>query len=161
MKDSVTLLYALSMASRTSTSNLELASCNLQPVTCNQFPTCNLQPSGMFNTRDSVNGLDKSAPATALGREDFFALRGQLVIAAAALSCFFDPAPLNPAPFFKPVKERIEGGYVEAQGSIRPRFYELPDLVAVPWPRFDQRQHQQLGAALFQFAIHHPCTHIL
>ena len=103
--------------------------------------------------RDALDGVDEGAPAGALFAQHPTALRGQLVIAAAALPGFLHPAPVDPALAFEPVEKRVERGDVELQHAVGPFGDEPGQVVAVPGLALEERQHEQVGAALLQFAI--------
>src|SRR5215510_3962313 len=98
--------------------------------------------SGMFHLRHTVYRIDEGFPETALGGEHFSAFGHQFVVATPALSGFFNPAALNPAAVFKPIKERVERGDFESQYSTGAGFNQLIDLIAVSFARFQQRQNQ-------------------
>src|SRR5262245_3064096 len=68
--------------------------------------------------------------------------------------------PLDPASLLKPVEQRVERGDVETQRPARSRLDQFGNLVAVPLPDLDEREDQQLGAALLQFAVEYSSVYI-
>src|SRR5690242_1844325 len=109
--------------------------------------------SGTFDLRDAVDSLDKSLPAAALRGENSPALASEAVVAPAALAVLLHPAAFEPAAFFEAIEERIEGSDVKADGSGGPSLDELADFVAVAGAGFEERENEQLGAALLPFEI--------
>src|SRR5262245_3832891 len=101
---------------------------------------------------DLVDGADELFPATPLRRENAPALARQLVQAAASLPRLFRPAALNPAALLEPVEQRIERRGVKPDIAVRALLDQAGDVIAVPGPRLDQRQDQQLRTALLQLA---------
>src|SRR5437870_13552234 len=107
----------------------------------------------MLESGDAIDSADELAPAVALLGEDGGASRRELVVAAAALARLLDPAPLNPAALLEAVEQRIQRRDAEAEHAARARLDQLAQLVAVARLRFDERQDEQLGAALLQLAV--------
>src|SRR5262249_19953515 len=68
--------------------------------------------------------------------------------------------PLDPASLLKPVEQRIERGDVETQRPARTGLDQFGNLVAVPLPDLNEREDQQLGAALLQFAVENSSVYI-
>ena len=85
--------------------------------------------------------------------EDPAPRRGQAVEAAAPLASLFDPSPLQPSALFQAIEQGIERGDVELELSVRALLDQLADFVAVPGPRFEDRQDDELGGSLLQLAI--------
>src|SRR5215213_10660067 len=109
----------------------------------------------MFESGDAVDGLDKFAPAIALGREHLSACGRQAVVTTSSLSRFFDPAALNPTAFFESIEQRVKRSDIEPQCAFRPVLYQVPNVIAMPRLIFDQRKNQQLGTSLLQLPIEH------
>src|SRR3954463_2027151 len=117
--------------------------------------------SGMFISRDPVHRQHELAPRVALRREHGAAGGGQPVVAAAALTGFFDPAAKDPAALFQAIQQWIQGGDAELQHTLGACLDEPTQVVAMTRLILDQRQDEKLGAALLQFAIEHPRPYIL
>src|SRR5689334_23015170 len=100
-----------------------------------------------------VDGGDELFPGVFLGGQNARARVRQAVVTTPALTGLFDPAALNPAALFESIKERVKGGDAKDNRAAGTRFDELAQLVTVPRLRFEQRQNQQLGAALLELAI--------
>ena len=109
--------------------------------------------SGIFRSRDEVNGFHKCLPALALAGQYGAAFGRELVIAPAALAGFFDPKPLDPIALFQAIEERVERRRVKAQRAFGAQVDEFADLVAVPGDGFEKRENEQLSAALLPFGI--------
>src|SRR5258706_16145394 len=109
--------------------------------------------SGMFGSGYAIDRGHERFPCVALCGEHLPACRSQLVITSPPLSGLLHPAALDPAAFLEPVEQRVERCNVKTQGAFRARLDKFADLVAVPGPDLDQRQDQQLGAALLQLAV--------
>jgi len=77
---------------------------------------------------------------------------GDRVVAAAALSGAFHPAPANEPTLLELVQGGVEGCEVEGQLAVGALFDRLDQLVAVAGLVFEKRQDQELGAALLGFA---------
>src|SRR2546430_12932420 len=72
-------------------------------VTC--FLTSSFH-SRMFLSCDAADCVDKFPPALALPSESFLSLRCQTVVTPPSLIGLFDPASVNQAAVFEPVKQR-------------------------------------------------------
>src|SRR5262245_21660573 len=107
----------------------------------------------MLAPDDPSDGLDELTPAVALPDEKPAALRGQAVEAPAPLPRLLDPAPLHEATPLQPVQQRIERRRVEAHAALGALLDQPADLVAVPQPLPDDRQDEELGAALLPFPL--------
>src|SRR4029077_17421523 len=64
---------------------------------------------------------------------------------------FFDPPALDQTAVLEAQEGGVQRRQREREPSARPRLDQLSEFVAVPRPRFQQRQNQHLAAALFQF----------
>src|SRR5262245_24811286 len=117
--------------------------------------------SGMFDSCDAVDRLDELAPRAALRRQHGGAGRRQPVVAAPALAGLLDPAALDPPALFEAIEQRIERRRAESEHAARSRFDQLAEVVAVAGLILDQREDEELGAALFQLAIEHARLYIL
>src|SRR5215831_3152475 len=109
--------------------------------------------SGMFDSRDFVDGGHEILPALALRLEDFSTFSGEAVIAAAALFGLFDPASGEPAAVFEAREQRVESGHVEAKGTGRTELDETGDIVPVAGFLFEKGEDEELGAAFLPFLI--------
>src|SRR6185436_16050926 len=98
--------------------------------------------------RDLIERLDELAPDAAPRAEHLAAARGEAVETAPALAGLFDPAPGHPALFLELVQEGIERRRLEAQLAARARLDDLRQLIPVAIGAVEDRQHQELGAAL-------------
>src|SRR5262245_46473045 len=115
----------------------------------------------MFHSRDAANGQDEFAPRVALRRQDVGADRRQPVIAAPPLPGFLDPATEDPAALLEAIEQGIERGDAEFQDAARSRLDELAEVVAMTRLIFEQRENQELGAALLELAVEHAVFHVL
>src|SRR5262245_62814930 len=100
----------------------------------------------------SIDRGHERLPGAALRRQYFPAFGRQFVITPPPLPGLLHPLALDPAALFQPVEQWIERGDVEAQRAARTGFDQFGNLVSVPGPNLNQRENQQLGAALLQFA---------
>src|SRR3954453_9194412 len=107
--------------------------------------------SGVLHDGELSERGDEPRPVGALLGEHLPAGLGDAVVAAAALAGLLDPAALDPAAVLEPVEGRVEGGEREAQPAIGPLLDQLRDLVPVVALVFDNREDDQLGAALLRF----------
>ena len=62
----------------------------------------------MFDSRDAADGGHEVFPALLLGAKRLASLRGQAVIAAAALVRLFRPLALDPALLFESMEQRVQ-----------------------------------------------------
>src|SRR5262249_6276184 len=106
--------------------------------------------SGIFPSHDAVDGADERVPAAARPIEELLAVGREPVEAPPPLPSLLDPAPLEDAPLLELVEERVERGRVVAHDARGARGDELGDLVPVARPVLDEREDQQLGAALLE-----------
>ena len=97
---------------------------------------------------DAIDSGHEIAPPRSLFRENLPSRPGEAIVAPAALTRFLDPLAFQPATFLEAVQQRIQSGGTEPKRPVRSRFDQLADLVTVALSRFDERQDQQLGAAL-------------
>src|SRR5688572_25518082 len=107
----------------------------------------------MVVSRDQRHGAHEALPGFSLAREHAAAFGCQRVEAPAALPRFLDPLALQPAAFLEPIQQWIQRRGVKLQLAARARPDELADLVAVAWPRLENRQDDELRGALLQLAI--------
>src|SRR5262249_49101936 len=112
-----------------------------------------LRKSGIFYPRNQIHCGHEATPDTPLLLQHFSTLRRQPVVAPSSLTRLFHPPPLDQAPLFKPVQQRIKRGHVKPKLSLRPLFNQLADLIAVPRPVLNQRKNQQARASLLQFPV--------
>ena len=80
------------------------AGASFKSASCSRI--CSFQ-SGIFDSRDAVDGLDKYLPALTLGSQHLASLRGEPVIAPPPLAALLHPAALDPAALFQTVQQRI------------------------------------------------------
>src|SRR5262245_2123381 len=109
--------------------------------------------SGILDPCNAANRLRELLPATPLLGQNFASVRGQTVIAPPPLARLFHPTALNPATRLHPVKERIERCRLKPQSTLGALFDQLADLVTVAGAALHQREDQQFGAALLEFAV--------
>src|SRR5262245_37447042 len=115
----------------------------------------------MFHSSDAADREDEFAPRVTLRRQDVGADRRQPVIAAPPLPGFLDPPPQDPAALLEAIEQGIERGDAEFQDAARSRLDELAEVVAVTRLILEQRQDQELGAAVLELAIEHAVYHVL
>src|SRR5262249_31320238 len=110
---------------------------------------------------DAVDRRDELAPGAALRFEHAGAGGRQPVVAPAALPRLLDPAALNPAAFLEAIEQRVERRDAGLEHAARAELDELAEVVAMARLVLDERQDQQFGAALLQFPVEHPRSHVL
>src|SRR5262249_47449083 len=101
----------------------------------------------------AVDGRDEGLPGAALPRQHLLAGAGDPVVAPAPLPGLLDPFALQPAALLETVEERVQRGDVEADHAAGAGGDELRDLVAVARAGLDEREDEQLGAALLQLSV--------
>src|SRR5688572_6806027 len=109
--------------------------------------------SGTFPSRDGSNGFDEGSPGLPLLRQHPSPFGRDPVEAPAAFGRLFDPAALDPATLLEAIEQGIQGIDVERQLPTRPYVDQLAQLVAVPGPRLEQRQDEQLRGPALQLAV--------
>ena len=82
-----------------------------------------------------------------MGAERLPAVSSETVIAAAALTCFFDPSPLDPLAILELVEEGIERCDVKRQQPARLARDLAGDVITVELAVFERGQDQKFGAA--------------
>src|SRR5687767_9400940 len=105
-----------------------------------------------------VDGRHVGRPRLSLLLEHAAAILRQPVITALAFAGLLDPAALDPAAILEAEQGRVEGRERELQPAAGSLLDQLADLVSVPRPRFNQRQHEHLRAAFLQFRAEHGGT---
>src|SRR5438552_2717841 len=90
------------------------------------------------NARNPIQRDEKRVPDAALFRQGFAARRRETVIAPAAQSPLFDPPSFNESFVLEPVERRIQRSDMKVDGSIRPLFDQLADLISMSLPFFEQ-----------------------
>src|SRR5712691_2123329 len=105
----------------------------------------------------TVHRGHERAPRVLLLDEHLAAGVGEPVIAAAALARPLDPASRHPAALLQPVQQRVQRSDVELDHPLAAPLDLLADVVSVPWPPLQQRQDEQLGAALLELAVQLVC----
>src|ERR1019366_1083905 len=116
--------------------------------------------SGIFHSSDAADGLDERLPALPLGSQDLAPLRGQPVIAPAALAALLHPSALDPAALFQAIQQRVQRRRVKTERALRSLLDQLADFVAVAGRSLEQREPKQLRAALFPLAVDRFVFHI-
>src|SRR5262245_24941979 len=114
----------------------------------------------MFGSGDSTDRGHEGFPCAALRLQHFLPFGRQFVIAPPPLPRLLHPLPLDPAALLKPVEQRIERGDVETQRPARTGLDQFGNVVAMPGPDLNEREDQQLGAALLQFAVENSGVYI-
>src|ERR1051325_6610731 len=104
--------------------------------------------------------LDEGPPAPPLCGERLPALRGEPVVAAAALAGLLHPAAGDHAALLEAVEQRVERGDVEAEDAAGAGLDQLPQLVAVAGLVLQQGEDQELGAALLPDPGRHQEPHM-
>src|SRR6185312_1234674 len=107
----------------------------------------------MFQSCNALHGSHKFKPGITLLLQDLASGGRELVIAAAALACFFHPAALDPAALLQSVQQRIKRGNVEGERAVRLLLNELADFIAVARTGFQQGEDEQLSAAFLEFTV--------
>src|SRR6185369_17485018 len=110
----------------------------------------------MVDSCDAVDRFGKRPPGITLRGQHRGAGRRQAVVAPAALAGFFDPAAEDPAALFEAIEERIERRDAELEHPFGACLDQLAEVVAVPGLILDEREDQQLRAALLELTIEHP-----
>src|SRR5262249_76098 len=113
--------------------------------------------SRTFASDDAADGRDERLPARALLGEDLAPGRGpgggEAVVAAAPLTGLLDPGPGQPAAALQAVEQRVQRGDGVRDDAVRAALDELPDLVPVAPPVLEEREDEQLAAALLELGI--------
>src|SRR5688572_16183172 len=104
--------------------------------------------SGMAQTRDARQRVDELFPARPVAGEHPFPVGGNAVVPLSTLAGSLHPAAGDQPPLLEPVEHGVERRDVELEDAVRALLDQFADLVAVPGPVLDQRQHQDLRAAL-------------
>src|SRR5688500_7481464 len=108
----------------------------------------------MFDPGDAGQRRNELLPPCPLGCEHAASLRGDPVEPSAALASLFYPAALDETAVLETVEQGIQRRDVKFQYTPRPLVDQLGDLVAMPRALFDERQHEQFGAALLEIRPH-------
>src|SRR5262245_9442232 len=106
----------------------------------------------MLDSREVANEREELPPLFALRGEDLAAGRRDLVVAAPALSGFFDPTALDPFALFQLVERGVERREVERQRAAGSRLDELRELVAMARLVLEKGEDDELGGALLRLA---------
>src|SRR5262245_19809171 len=99
---------------------------------------------------DLRQGCDEPCPILALTRQHPPAAVGNPIASAAALPRPLDPSPADPAALLEAVERFVERRQREAQRAPRSRLDPARNFVAVERLLLDERENQQVGAALFR-----------
>src|SRR5262245_15016044 len=112
----------------------------------------------MIGAGDAAHRVHELLPQRALLAQRPPPLGREAVVPSATLTVFLDPPPGDQSAGFEPAEEGIERGDAITELPARALFDEAADLVAMPRAGFEQRQDEQLGVALLQFAAEHSAT---
>src|SRR5262249_52307748 len=96
-------------------------------------------------------GGDEALPVGALLGKHFPARLGDPIVAAASLPRLLDPPSLDPAAILHAVERRVQGRQREPDAAARSLLDQLADLVPVVAFVLDEREDDDLGAALLRF----------
>src|SRR5215471_10914008 len=107
----------------------------------------------MFVSRDATYGFHECIPGLALLSEHTSSFSRNPVESPASFLGLLDPGTPDPSALLKTVKQWIEGIDVELELAAGTRVDEFAQLIAVPWPRIEQRKNEQLGGSPLQLAI--------
>src|SRR5439155_24460021 len=113
---------------------------------------CRISRSRIPHSREIANQLEEVLPFLPLGRQHLTAFSRDPVVAAPALSRFFNPPALDPLALFELVEGGVQRGEVERERPAGSLNDELRQLVAVPRLVVEERKHDQFGGALLGFA---------
>src|SRR5690348_16542904 len=111
--------------------------------------------SGILDSRNAPYRFCELQPTLPLRRQHLASRRRQPIKTPPPLPGFLHPAALNPTTPFEPVQQRIQGRHLKRERPLRTRRNQLADFIAMPRALFNQRQDQQLRAALFKFTLSH------
>ena len=92
----------------------------------------------MLDSRDQADRFHELTPAIALRRQHLLPRGGETIITAATLAGLLHPATANPSPLLEAVKQGIKRSDIEAERAARTQLDQLPDVVSVAGPIFDQ-----------------------
>src|SRR5580658_5428749 len=107
----------------------------------------------MAGPHNPVDRGHKLLPGIALGCEEFAPGWRQPVAASAALAVFLQPAAGDEAAVLQAEQDGVQRPDAEADLAAGTFFNQLADIVPMARAAFEQRENQQLGAALVQVAI--------
>src|SRR5436190_23610363 len=117
--------------------------------------------SGIFDSRNPVDGFHELAPGALLRGQHGGARLRQPVVAAPALAGLLNPAALDPAAFLEAVQQRIKRRDAELEDAARARLYEFAKVVALPRLIAPERLNQELRAAFLELPVEDGRFHIL
>src|SRR3954462_10291551 len=120
----------------------------------NRARTTRLQ-SAMLDSGDAADERDEVLPTLLLRTQRISPSRRQAVVAASALLCLLHPPANDPPVFFEPVEQRLQGGDMKSQRPAGSDLDQFGDVVPVSRLILQQRQDQQLRAALFPLRLRH------
>src|SRR5687768_14786130 len=103
--------------------------------------------SGMFVSGDTPHRLHECRPRLPLLRKHAPPFGRDLVEAAAPLVGLFDPRALYPSTLLEAIEQGIERIDMERELAAGPRVDQLTQLVAMPRPRIEQREDEQLSGS--------------
>src|SRR5262245_41152380 len=101
----------------------------------------------MFESRGLRERRHERGPSAALRAQPFPAVSSETVIAAAALTGFFDPPPVDPLAILELVEQGIERRDMERQQPARLARDLARDVITMELAVFERRQDQEFGAA--------------
>src|SRR5206468_5210121 len=65
----------------------------------------------------------------------------------------FYPRALDPPTLLEAIEQRIQGIDVKPELAARPCVNQLAEVIAVPWPRIEQREDEQFRGSSLQLAV--------
>src|SRR5689334_1912737 len=107
-------------------------------------------PSRGLDTRDFSQHANEPRPLIALRGEPRPSRIRDPVVAAATLAGLFDPAAADQAAFFEAIERGVERSEREAERARRSLLDPPPNLVAVERFLIEQRQDEEIRAALLR-----------
>src|SRR5689334_15924527 len=113
----------------------------------------------MRQPREIPHETEELRPLLALRRENMTAGLCDRVVAAAALARAFHPASAYEPALLEFVERGVERREVEGQCAAGTLFDRFDQLVAVARLVLEEREDEELGAALFRFADGAPRLH--
>src|SRR5918993_1072302 len=114
--------------------------------------------SGILDSRDEMQPLEKLLPDRAVALERLASRGGEAVVTASTLSCLLDPEPVQESLLLHPVERRIERGDMKVDHPLRALANQPRQIVAMPVLLFEQGKDHQFGATSFELS--RKCIHI-
>src|SRR5919198_4706459 len=101
--------------------------------------------SGIFNPCELSDGTHEVQPFPAVGAELSLAVRRDVVVAAAPLTCLLHPAAFDEAVLFESVEQGVERRGVDVHDAARALIEELAQLIAVAGLGLEEGQDEERG----------------